>query len=149
MCFFLSTTPWAYWGSGGIAPHILDLGTRSRWVVSFTPWLFYPQRKSPWYPSYSRLGGPRASLDAVVKRKVTAPAGTGTPDYPVHSPVLYHWAILALKVPNSQLYWNPCQFHSKLCCVTYIGNFVQWLLIIIYDNRLSAGVTEQHTKCYN
>jgi hypothetical protein len=27
----------AYWGSGGIAPRILDLGTRWRWVVSFTP----------------------------------------------------------------------------------------------------------------
>jgi hypothetical protein len=36
----------AYWGSGGIAPHILDLGTRW-WVVSFTP-----------RPIYPRLGGP-------------------------------------------------------------------------------------------
>jgi len=27
----------AYWGSGGTAPCIPDLGTRCRWVVSFTP----------------------------------------------------------------------------------------------------------------
>jgi hypothetical protein len=27
----------AYWGWGYIAPHILDLGTRWRWVVSFMP----------------------------------------------------------------------------------------------------------------
>jgi hypothetical protein len=27
----------AAWGSGGIAPNILDLGTGWRWVVSFTP----------------------------------------------------------------------------------------------------------------
>jgi hypothetical protein len=27
----------AYWRSGGIAPRLLDLGTRCRWVVSFTP----------------------------------------------------------------------------------------------------------------
>jgi hypothetical protein len=49
----------AYWRSGGIAPRILDLGTRWRWVVIFTPQPFYPQRKSPWYPLARRLGGPR------------------------------------------------------------------------------------------
>jgi hypothetical protein len=49
----------AYWGSGGIAPLILDLGTRWRWVVSFTTWPLYPQGKSPWYPLDRRLGGPR------------------------------------------------------------------------------------------
>jgi len=26
-------------------------------VVSFTPWLFYPQKKSHWYPLDRRLGG--------------------------------------------------------------------------------------------
>jgi hypothetical protein len=31
------------WGSGGIAPHILNHGTRWRWVVSFTPRLLYPR----------------------------------------------------------------------------------------------------------
>jgi len=36
-----------------------DLGTRCRWVVSFTPWLLYPQGKSPWYP-FDRLGGPQS-----------------------------------------------------------------------------------------
>jgi hypothetical protein len=48
----------AYWG-GGIAPRILDLGTRLRWVVSFTPRSLYIQGKSPWYPLDRRLGGPR------------------------------------------------------------------------------------------
>jgi hypothetical protein len=48
----------AYWGSGGIAPHILDLSTRWRSVVSFTPWPLYMQRKSPWHPLARRLGGP-------------------------------------------------------------------------------------------
>jgi hypothetical protein len=47
----------AYCGSGGIATHILDLGTRWRRVVSFTPWPLYPQGKSPWYPLDRRLGG--------------------------------------------------------------------------------------------
>jgi hypothetical protein len=44
---------------------ILDLGTRWRWVVSFT--------SLPLYPRYSLIGGwvaPRAGLDAGEKRKV-------------------------------------------------------------------------------
>jgi hypothetical protein len=40
----------AYWGSGGIDARVLDLGTRWRWVVSFTTRPLYPQVKSPWYP---------------------------------------------------------------------------------------------------
>jgi hypothetical protein len=47
-------------GSGGIAPHILDLGTRCRWVVSFTPWPLYSHGNSPWYPLHRWLGGPQS-----------------------------------------------------------------------------------------
>jgi hypothetical protein len=43
-------------GSGDIAPPILDLGNRWRWVVSFTPRPLYPQGKSPWYLLDRRLG---------------------------------------------------------------------------------------------
>jgi hypothetical protein len=50
----------ACWGSGRIAPHILDLGTRLRWVVSFTTRPLYPQGKSPWYLLDRRLGGPQS-----------------------------------------------------------------------------------------
>jgi len=58
------TTDWVtdwltdVWASGGIAPRILDLGTRWMLVVNFTPRSLYPQWKSPWYPLYRRLGGP-------------------------------------------------------------------------------------------
>jgi hypothetical protein len=44
-------------GSGGIATRIPDLGTRWRWVVSFTLRPLYPQGKSPWYPLDRRLCG--------------------------------------------------------------------------------------------
>jgi len=40
-----------YWG-GGTVPGILDLGTRWRGAVSFTPWPLYPHGKTPWYPLY-------------------------------------------------------------------------------------------------
>jgi len=49
----------AYWGSGGIVPGILDVGTRWRWVVSLTSRPFYPQGENAWYPLDRRLGGPQ------------------------------------------------------------------------------------------
>jgi len=35
------------WGSGGIAPRILNLGTTWRWVVSITLWPLYGGGKIP------------------------------------------------------------------------------------------------------
>jgi hypothetical protein len=49
------------WGSGGIDPCFLDLGTKWRWVVSFTPRPLYPLGKSLRYPSQRRLGGTQTS----------------------------------------------------------------------------------------
>jgi hypothetical protein len=43
-----------------INPHFLDLGTSLKWVVSFTPWPLYWQRKSPRYSLYRRLGEPQS-----------------------------------------------------------------------------------------
>jgi hypothetical protein len=51
---------------------ILNLSTRWRQAVNFTSLLFYPWGKSP---QYLQLGGwvcPRATLDAVEKRKSLA-----------------------------------------------------------------------------
>jgi len=44
-------------GSGGIAPRILGLGTRCRWVVSFTPRPLYRRCTNSRYPLDKRLGG--------------------------------------------------------------------------------------------
>jgi len=44
---------------GGIAPRILNLDTKWRWVVTFTPRPLYSQEKRPRYPLYRRLGGPQ------------------------------------------------------------------------------------------
>jgi hypothetical protein len=46
----------AYWGSGGMAPRILDIGTRWRWVVSFTHRPLFPPGKEPLVPLDKRLG---------------------------------------------------------------------------------------------
>jgi len=49
-----------YWQSGDIAPHILNLGSRWRWVVSFTPRPLYSRRKSSCHSLDRRLGGPQS-----------------------------------------------------------------------------------------
>jgi hypothetical protein len=50
----------AYWGSGGISPRILDLGTRWRVVASFTP-----REGAHVTDSIGGWVGPRIGLDAV------------------------------------------------------------------------------------
>lgn len=46
-------------GSGSNATIFLNLGTRWRRQVSFTPWLLYPGVHKPWDPLGRRLGGPK------------------------------------------------------------------------------------------
>jgi hypothetical protein len=41
-------------------------------VVSFTPWLLYPQGKGPQYPLYRRLGGPQNQSVHGGERKIHA-----------------------------------------------------------------------------
>jgi len=49
----------AYWGVEVYFHSFLDLGTRWRWVVSFTLRPLYSQRKSPWCPLDRNLSGPQ------------------------------------------------------------------------------------------
>jgi hypothetical protein len=81
-----------YWWSGGIAPRILDLGTRWRWVVSFTSRPLYHKGKNPWYPLDRRLGGPQSRSGRGGEEKNSQPlAGIKpyNPDSPARSPALY------------------------------------------------------------
>jgi hypothetical protein len=82
----------AYWGSEGIAPLILDLGIRWRWVVSFMPRPLYPQGKSPWYPLDRRLDGTQSRSGRGGLEKNSQPPSGIEPqnsDRPVRSPALY------------------------------------------------------------
>jgi hypothetical protein len=61
----------AYWGSGGIAPHIFYLGTGWRWVVSSTPLLLYLHGKSLWYPLDRKLCGPQRQSGRSGEEKIS------------------------------------------------------------------------------
>jgi hypothetical protein len=78
-----------YWGSGGIAPHILDLGTRWRWMVSFTSRQLYLQGKNPLYPLDRRLGGPQSRSGRGGEEKNSQPLPGLNPDRQARSPALY------------------------------------------------------------
>jgi len=71
LCLITHHAMKTYWESGGIAPRILNLGTRWRWSDSFTLRSLYPRRKNL-SPHTHWIWGwvdPRASLDAVAKRR--------------------------------------------------------------------------------
>jgi hypothetical protein len=105
------------WGSGGIDPHIVDLGIGWRWVVSFTPLLLYPRGKSPLVPSDRRLGGPRAGLDDVEKRKfLTVPGLELRPlGLPTHSAVAIPTALSQLLQYNMENQKSALShFHPKV-----------------------------------
>jgi hypothetical protein len=58
------------WRRGGIAPHILNLGTKWRWVVCqlHVPAALSPE-KSPRYPLDRRLGGTQSQSEGSGKDK--------------------------------------------------------------------------------
>jgi hypothetical protein len=64
-----------YWGSGRIAPCSLNLVTRLRLVVSFTPRPLYPRERSSDTHCIGGWMGPRAGLDRVARRKISNRAG--------------------------------------------------------------------------
>jgi hypothetical protein len=62
----------AYWANGGIAPRILDLGTRWKWSAS-RPGRSISRERDPGTHYTGGWVGPRAGLDAVVRRIISSP----------------------------------------------------------------------------
>jgi hypothetical protein len=68
------------WGSGGIVPRIIDLGTRCRWVVRFMPRPLYPPGKEPPVPNEKEAGwGPEPVWTQWPRGKIPVPTGDRTP----------------------------------------------------------------------
>jgi len=72
-------------GSRGVIP-VINLDTRWRWMVNFTPWPLYPHRKSLWYAMNRRLGGLQELVWTFWRRgKPVASAGNWNPDHQGYS----------------------------------------------------------------
>jgi hypothetical protein len=61
-------------------------------MVSFTPRLLYPQERAPSTHWIGGWVGPRAVLDAVVKRKILIPRRKSNPRIPIVQPVAQRYA---------------------------------------------------------
>jgi hypothetical protein len=88
----------AYLESGGITPRILWLGTRRRWVVSFTPRPLYPPGKIPRYPSDRRLVEPQSRSERGGEEKNSQPLPGLEP--PIIQLVAQRYATELSRVPN-------------------------------------------------
>jgi hypothetical protein len=69
----------AYWRSGGIDQHILDLDIRWSWVVGFTLRPLYSQVKRLSYPLDRRLGGPQSRSGRSGEEKNSHPRQDSNP----------------------------------------------------------------------
>jgi len=107
----------AYGGSGGIAPHILDLCTSWRWSA-LRPSRFTLRERAPGTQPPAGWA-PEPNLTRWWREKFSAPVGTRTPDDPARSPVL-----TALK----------CIDLRKIC-----NFFWDLILVEIWKNNMSTG----------
>jgi hypothetical protein len=94
--------------SGDIDPRILDLGTRWRWVVNFTPRPLYPWGRSPWYPLDRRLGGPQSLSERGGEEK-NSQSLPGL-EHPIIQPVAQHYTT---ELPGSS---HHTATDHKVCC---------------------------------
>jgi hypothetical protein len=93
-----------YWGSGGIAPRILDVGIRWRWSAS-RPSRFTPRERAPVVPMDKRLGGPQRGTGRGGEEKNSQPpARTRTPL--IIQSVAQHYT-----TELSRLLWGFCIIH--------------------------------------
>jgi len=126
-----------YWGSGGIAPRILDLGAGWRWVISFTPRPLYRRRRNPPYPLDRRLCGPQ--LDAMAKRKINSPCRESKPVRPAHS-------LVAKQAPHFQYAKNTEQPICNIPTVNYLHHHHLDGFVVMYEGVSKSFRTESTTK---
>jgi hypothetical protein len=88
---------------------ILDLCTRWRRVVSFTPLAALPPVKEPRYQFIGDWVGPRTGLEAVEWRNIPAPAGSRTPSIQSLARRCTDWALPAPLKYNQEgaLFYDP------------------------------------------
>jgi hypothetical protein len=95
---------------------ILDLGTRCRWVVNFTPRPLYPRGKRPRCPLYMRLGGLQNLSGRCGVEKNLLPSPESNPGRPARG--CADWAIPAPGLCQFRI-WNSVLLKYESNYVTY------------------------------
>jgi hypothetical protein len=89
----------AYWGSTGIAPHILTSALDGGEWLGSRPGRLTPRERAPGTHWIGSWVGPKAVLDTVVKRTIPSPCWESSPRTPIIQPIDQHytnWATIAL-----------------------------------------------------
>jgi hypothetical protein len=124
-----------YWGVEVQLHAYFDLGTRWRWLVSFIPRQLYPRERAPGTHWIGSWVGPRAVLDAVVKRKIPSPHRELNRRTPIVQPVVQRftdWAIVAL-----DLHW----------LLLYVYHFsTSFLVFGLRVQCLGAGIAQWYSS---
>jgi hypothetical protein len=126
------------WESGGTAPRILNLGTRCRWVVSFTLWLItWPlpiRREARWAPEPVWTKWRREKNDIIV------PGGKWTP---VVQPVA--WSVYWLSYPGSITNVNEVENYIKIYMSILVITKCRTLLFV--SLKPEAVILQLITEC--
>jgi hypothetical protein len=124
-----------------------DFGTRWRWVISFTSRSLYPREGAPGTHWIGGWVGPRAVLDAVVKRKIPRPRRESNPRTPIVQPVAWRYTDWAM---FTKLFWRPplklCQMSSGAGCRFFFFQRERSLKCLTVHSPLSKPET---AICYD
>jgi hypothetical protein len=129
-----------YWGIGGIAPHIFNLGTRYRWVVRFTPRPLYPQGKSLLYPPDSRLGGTQSRSGSGDEEKNSQPRQDSNP--PIIQLVADRYTTELTQILCMREAYLKIDLNEKCCGLNWSG--WEWNPVADFcehDNALRGSIT--------
>jgi hypothetical protein len=75
-----------FWVSGGIPQALFTSALDGREWLASRPGCFIPGETTPRTQRVGCCPGPRAGLDAVVKREIPSPCRDSNPDHPARSP---------------------------------------------------------------
>jgi hypothetical protein len=103
---------------------ILDLGTRWRWVVSFTPLLLYPLGKDPGTHWIGGWLGPGAGMDFMKKRK-SYPCRESNTGHPAHNLSLHRlsYTIITYYRKHPHLKQHAAWLSQEFCEILKIWKF--------------------------
>jgi hypothetical protein len=112
-----------------IDPHFLDLGSRWRWVASFSPRPLYALVKSPQYPLDRGLSGSQSRSWRRAEVIIISPTGTQTPtprsssSYPVAIPTALSRLRRLINIYiYIYIYIYPCRLWKQLTLKITVTN---------------------------